>query len=256
MMLFTDTTFIGIDPTAGQRPFVYAAINRDMRLLALGQGEMNDVLAFVAGQHEALVAVCAPRRPNQGLMGKAEVRELLSPPPRPGRWNNFRVAEYELRQLNISSPRTPGKEKNSPKWMKMGFQIFRRLDGIGYHSYPSQDSNHQNLEVYPHACFTVLLGQTPFPKYTLEGRIQRQLALYELKVNVPDPMRVFEEITRHRLLNGILPLENIYTAGELDALVAAYTACLVATTPEQTTCIGHPEEGQIYLPTGTLKSRY
>lgn len=256
MTLFTDTAYIGIDPTAGQRPFVYAALNSNMQLLALGRGEMNDVLAFVAGQQQALVAVCAPRQPNQGLMEKTEVREQLSPPPRPGRWVNFRLSEYQLRQHNISSPRTPGQEKNCPNWMQMGFSLYRRLEGLGYHSYPTPEAHHQYIEVYPHACFTTLLGQAPFPKHTLEGRLQRQLVLYEQKIKLSDPLLIFEEITRHRLLKGILPLDDLYTPGELDALVAAYTALLAADNPQQVTVLGHPDEGQTYLPVAELKPRY
>lgn len=256
MTFFTETTFIGIDPTAGRRPFIYAALNADLHLLAIGQGEINDVLAFVAGQQQALVAVCAPRRPNLGLMKIPEVRDQLAPSPRPGRWQNFRVSEYLLRQHNISSPRTPRQEKNCPNWIRMGFSLYRRLEELGYHSFPVAGANHQSLEVYPHACYTALLGQAPFPKQTLEGRIQRQLVLYERKINIPDPMRVFEEITRHRLLNGIMPLDKLYSSGELDALVAAYTACLASTSPDQTSTLGDPGEGLIYLPVADLKARY
>ncbi len=72
----------------------------------------------------------------------------------------------------------------------------------------------------------------------------------------PDPLRFFEEITRHRLLKGILPLEDICAPGELDALVAAYTACLAANHLEQVTILGHPDEGQTYLPVAELKPRY
>jgi hypothetical protein len=256
MILYTETTFIGIDPTAGQRPFVYAALNSDLRLLALGHGEMNDVLAFAAGQRQAVVAVCAPRQPNLGIMEQTEVRQQFSPPPRPGRWTNFRAAEYALRQHNIAAPRTPASADQAPNWMQVGFTLFHRLEGLGYQEFPTSDANHQTLEVYPHACYTVLLGQAPFPKYTLEGRIQRQLCLYERKLGVPDPMRFFEEITRHRLLNGILPLDELLTPGELDALVAAYTACVASTDPEKVTSLGHPKEGQVYLPIERLKSRY
>ena len=53
-----------------------------------------------------------------------------------------------------------------------------------------------------------------------------QLALYEADIDVPDAMRLFEEITRHRILNGILPTETLYSSQELDALIAAYTAWL------------------------------
>jgi hypothetical protein len=69
-------------------------------------------------------------------------------------------------------------------------------------------------------------------------------------------MLVFEEITRHRLMHGILPLDTIYSPGELDALVAAYTAWLAGTHPEQITSLGAPEEGQIVLPAAELKAHY
>ncbi len=255
-MFFSPTTFIGIDPTAGQKPLVYAALDDDLRLLALGRGAMDEVLAFVAGQRQAVAAVCSPRQPNQGLMAQDDVRAELSPPPRPGRWIDFRVADYLLRQHNISIPQTNADPKKNPNWMQMGFTLHRRLESLGYPPYPATGSSRQCLEVYPHASYTVLLGQLPFPKYTLEGRLQRQLVLHDREVKVPDPMLVFEEITRHRLMRGILPLDTIYSAGELDALVAAFTAWLSVTHPEQITALGVVEEGQIVLPAAELKAHY
>lgn len=255
-MFYTTTTFIGIDPTAGQRPFTYAALDHERQLLALGQGGIDEVLAFVAGQRAALVAVNAPRRPNQQIMDRAELRAQLSPQPRPGRWGNSRLAEYLLRQHNIIIPRTLSREADCPNWMRMGFTLFRRLESLNYLPYPHKEAAHQSLEVYPHASFTVLLGHTPFPKHSLEGRLQRQLILYEQKIDLPDPMRMFEEITRHRLLQGILPLGDIYTPEELDALVAAYTAWLAARHPEQVCLLGDPVEGQITLPIADLKEKY
>jgi hypothetical protein len=255
-MFFTHTTFIGVDPTAGQRPFTYAALDGDLKLLALGQGEMDEVLAFVGGQRQAYVSVCAPRQPNIGLLASPTVRQQLSPPPYPGRWMNARLAEYRLRQHDISCPQTPAREDDCPNWMRMGFTLHRRLEGVGYRAYPQSDAPLQSLEVYPHASFCALLGLTPFPKYTLEGRIQRQLVLYEHKLRLPDPMNFFEEITRHRLLQGILPLDELYTPGELDALMGAYTAWVAASHPEQTLALGDPEEGQIILPVAEIKRHY
>src|SRR5512145_2809110 len=101
LMLFTNTTFIGIDPTAGQRPFAYAALDSDLRLLAVGQGDMDEVLAFVGGQRQAFVSVCAPSGPARALLERPEIRETLAAPPRPGRWAGFRFAEYQLRQHAI-----------------------------------------------------------------------------------------------------------------------------------------------------------
>ncbi len=254
-MFYTQTTFLGIDPTAGQKPFSYAALDHELRIMALGQGSMEDVLAFVAGQRQAVVAVCAPQRPNQGLLRQEELRQSLSPPPRPGRWVDFRLAEYMLRQHNLNIPQTVSQADACPNWMQVGFRLFRRLESLGYQPYP-EEAPLRYLEVYPYACYAVMLGVIPFNKYSLEGRIQRQLVLHEHKLNVPDAMEFFEEITRHRLLNGILPGDNLYTPSELDALVAAYTAWAAALHPEQITCVGDAREGQIVLPVEKLKSHY
>ncbi len=256
MMLFNHTTFIGVDPTAGQKPFVYAALDHDLRLLAIGKGSMDDILAFIAGQREAYVGVNGPRRPNQGVMEKPEVRASLSPQPRPGRWRDFRLAEYQMRQHNISCPKTGARPEGCPHWMQMTFSLYERMESFGFCPFPAPDAPLQWLEVYPHACFTALLDLTPFPKNTLEGRIQRQLILYEKELRIPDPMRLFEEITRHRLLQGKLPMQDLYTPAELDALAAAYTAYCAAVYPQEVTLLGDPIEGQVSIPVSSLKQRY
>jgi hypothetical protein len=227
-----------------------------LRLVSSSQGDLDQVLAFLAGQRQTVVAVCAPRRPSTGAMTLEEVRQGLTPPPRPGRWMKYRVVEYQLRRYHINTYQTPADEQKCFRWMKMGFSLYHRLEGLGFQPYPAGDSTHQYMEVYPHACYTVLLGTAPFPKSSLEGRIQRQLVLYENRARIPDPMRLFEEITRHRILRGILPDEQLYTPAGLDALVAAFTAWKAVTHPEEVTVLGYPEEGQIILPAAELKSHY
>jgi hypothetical protein len=96
----------------------------------------------------------------------------------------------------------------------------------------------------------------PFPKNSFEGRLQRQLTLYRNGLNIADPMRIFEEITRHRLMTGVLPLEGLFTTPQLDALGAAYTAWVAAIQPDQVTLLGSSEEGQIVLPVAELQSKY
>lgn len=278
-MFYLNTTFIGIDPTAGGRPLIYVALDDELNLLSLGRGDLEEVLAFVAGQRAALLAVCSPRRPNQGLMERPDVRARLSPQPRPGRWLGFRLAEYQLRQHHITVPRTPAIDSECPAWMRRGFALYRRLEGLDFRPYPDPGSAtppvasdpgssagstspvvpqpvRQYLEVYPHGCFTVLLERPPLPKTSLEGRLQRQLILYESRLNISDPMQFFEEITRFRLLHGTLPFDSLYSPGELDALVAAYTAWMAGTKPNQTTLLGDPEEGWLVLPITDLKDRY
>jgi hypothetical protein len=255
-MLFNQATYIGIDPTAGQRPFTYAALDNDLRPLALGEGRMEDVLAFAAGQRQAYMAVCAPRQPNQGVMQRLEVRRGLSPMPAAGRWVDFRLVDYLLRQRNIIIPQTPASVERCPNWMQMGFRLYNGLERLGYQLYPTSQSDLQYLEVYPYACYTVLLEVLPFPKHSLEGRIQRQLVLYDRKLKVPDPMSIFEEITSYKLLKSILPVEPLYQPGELDALVAAFTAWMAANHPDQTVVLGDLQEGQIVLPVAALNPHY
>ena len=255
-MLFNDTTFIGIDPTAGKRPITYAALDHELRLLALGDGDIDTVTAFVGGQQAAFVAINSPRRPNQGVMADPEVRDELSPKPRPGRWTGFRLAEYQLYQHNIRIPRTPSKVENCQVWMRVGFNLYQRLQAMGFQDYWIEDAANQLLEVYPHGAYSVLLERIPLPKRSLEGRLQRQLALHSRTLDVPDPMRIFEEITRFRLMQGILPLEKLYTYHELEALVAAYTAWAAAKKPDEVTLLGDAEEGQIVLPAAALKTKY
>lgn len=255
-MRFSRETFIGIDPSAGQQPFVYAAIDGNLELLALGQGSLDVVTAFAGGQRSALVAVNAPRQPNTGRMRDKSFRSSLQPVPNPGRWENCRVAEFQLYQYGISIPHTPAQTEVSPRWMQMGFAVFERLHRFGYAVFPAEEAGCQVLETYPHAVYSALLGVIPFSKHTLEGRLQRQLVLHECKLKVPNPMRIFEEITRFRLLNGVLPLGDLFSIQELDALAAAYCAWFVANHPDEHVRLGDQAEGQIHLPVEQLKSNY
>ncbi len=268
-MSISSTTFIGIDPTAGGKPFTFAALDAERRLLALDGCELDEVLAFVGGQEAATVAVNAPSAPNLGLVKKKLEAQSLTPgygSPKAGyhipRGVDMRLAEYELRQRGILLSSTPGRAESCPEWMQLGFILYRKLAGMGFQPYPAdrvgaaQNASHQWLETHPHAAFCALIGQPPLSKPSLEGRLQRQLALYELGVGIKDPMDFFEEITRHRLVKGILPLEVIYTPEQLDALVAAYTAYVAANKPEEILFIGEKEEGRIVLPVGELKGRY
>jgi hypothetical protein len=255
-MLFSPETYIGIDPTAGAKPIVYAAIDQELQMIALGGGDIDEILAFVGGQRQAFVSLCSPQRPNIGLMKDDEYRRRLTPPPKPHRWEKYRVAEFMLRMRNIHVTPTPARPQDCPRWMQVGFSLLKRIVELGYDPYSQSDGALEYLEVYPQAAYAVLLGQNPFLKHTLEGRIQRQLVLAECRINLPDPMKFFEEITRHRLLNGILPLELLYSPPELDALVAAYCAWLAKNQPAQVTLIGDKQEGQILLPGIDLKNRY
>lgn len=238
---------LGVEPRFGRRHFTYAALDSERNLLALGPGNLADVLAYIGGQTSAFIGVSAPSHLNQGLMQQPEARQQSSLLPPGDRWCNARRVEYELHNKGFSLPRTPASLSACPRWMQRGFQLYHQLHQLNYQAYPAGDFTRVWLEVPAEAAFHALLGQKPLPAGTLESRLQRQLILYEHDLPLPDPMRFFEEVTRYRLLHGILP-EGLYTLAELNALVCACTAWLAAHRPDQVNRLGAPEEGEIVLP--------
>jgi hypothetical protein len=243
------SAFIGVEANRERSyPFTYAAIDHELTISAFGRGNIRDVFSFLAGQENALVAINSPKTTSKGILKREEIREKLSSKSRLGRWANLRLVEYELLERGVHVPRTPGTLKNSPRWMKLGFRLFEELNKLGYHAYPNEDSAKLYFECQGEAAFWNLLGHAPLKEHTLEGRLQRQLALQLCGLPVPDAMLFFEEITRHHMLNSTLPLDNLYSNEELNALAAAYTAWLACNNSEKVIRIGHEEEGFIYLP--------
>jgi len=137
--------------------------------------------------------------------------------------------------------------------MKLGFHLFEELNKLGFENYPNLTAEKQFFECQGEAAFWNLLGHSPLKEGTLEGRLQRQVVLSLADMKVPDAMLFFEEITRHRLLTNQLPVDKVYSAEELNALIAAYTAYLCSTQKENTIEIGDEEEGIIYLPENPIQ---
>lgn len=255
-MLSADTVFLGIDPTAGLRPFTLVAFDGDARLLHLTEGELEDVIAFVRGQERAYVAINAPSRPNMGVVRKHETRGNLAALHQPGRGAEMRLAEHQLRERGIAVGATPGHLSSAPTWMQLGFALYAELSILDYEPFPTEGAPRQWLETHPHATFCALLGRSPLPRHSLEGRIQRQLLMHEQGLGIKDPMDFFDEITRHGILQGDLPVQLIYTPSALDTFAAAFTAFQAAKSPGSVLRLGAAEEGQIVLPIRELKDRY
>lgn len=246
-MLFTDSLFIGIDSTSSNKSFTYAALDKGLNLIALSDGELDDVTAFVAGQQSVTVAINAPSGVSRGLIPDKPKKEML--PSKKTRKMEFRLAEYELRKRGIKITGTPSSVNACPAWVQNGFSLYRKLEKTGFTKYKQEESQtHTYIETNPHACYCVLVGDAPLQKTTLEGKIQRQLILYERGLKIKDPMDFFEEITRHKMMKGIWPHELLYSSDQLNALVAAYTAWLIINKPEGTISVGDEKEGEIFLP--------
>ena len=222
--------------------------------MALGGGKIEDVLAFTAGQSEAIVGINAPYQPNQGLMQQRSQNQSLFPDRVPVRLVNMRVAEHELHLKGYQLPKTPNKVEESPKWMRSGFEIYHHLEKLGYKKFQTPDAERKFLETSVETVFQIWIdGGTMLNPKSLEGRLQRQLILYILDLPVQNPLKIFEEITRHKLFQGIIPTETIYSPEELNAMASAYIGWLMFTNPDAILLYGTEEEGQIALPKEPLR---
>lgn len=252
-MLFTDSVFVGVDPASSQKAFAYAALDKNLDLVALADGELDEVTAFLAGQSAAVVAINAPSGLNRGLV-REKKREMFK--TLKSRASGFRAAELDLRERGIAVAGTPSTIGTCLPWVQAGFALYRKLEKMGFKKYGAENAPYQVMETQPHAGYCVMAGAAPLPKSSVEGKLQRQLMLYEAGVRIKDPMDFFEEITRHKMIKGLWPLEMLYLPEQLDALVAAFTAWLAIHKPECVSGIGDPREGLIFLPEKNLKEKY
>lgn len=243
----TPDAYIGIDLASSRSKITWVSLDGHLQPEAVRSGDLDEALAFVGQYAAAAVGVHAPRRLNQGIVTDPDRRAQLALPIRPGRPGEMRVAEYALRLRKLPVYRTPAQPDKAKPWMAAGFSLYRHLE---------QGDQFRVLEVLPEVCFWVWLGKRPLPRGSLEGRLQRQLILYEMGVDIADPMLFFQEITRHRVYQGTLPLDDLYSPNELHALAAAFTAWLAARHPERVSFVGDKGEGEIAVPVAALKNSY
>lgn len=241
--------YLGIDPSMRYQPYVFVALDADLKIVAIGDGPLREVLSYAAGLASACVAINSPQFLNQGLVQADEEKQTLFPVT-PSKRGDLRKIELTLIEEGIQMPRTAATEKDCPVWMRRGFKLYQRIAKLGYQLFDAEEEQERSfMEVQSEAVYSRLSGGAPmFDELALEGRLQRQLMMYEEDLPVTDAMKFFEEVTRFKLLKGILPTDDLYEAGELNAMAAAYTAWLIHHKGEQIEKVGDQREGQIYLP--------
>jgi len=254
-MIPANTLFFGVDPASSNKDFSYAVLDDHLNLADLADADMQELLGVLDDQESVLVAINAPKNVNYGLV-KKKLAAQSSDPDRALRKVDIRLAEYELRERGITVAGTPSREEYCPAWVQAGFALYQELTRLGFSMVGTKSSRRQFFETQPYACFCVMLDGIPLSKPSLEGRLQRQLILNDKGVQITDGMHFFEEITRFKLMKGVLPADVLYSSEHLDVLVAACTAWLVVHHPEEVTIIGDADEGQIVLPVRELRDRY
>jgi hypothetical protein len=252
MMDLHSTTFIGVDLKGGKRSYTYAALDGRMKLAAYGQGRLDDVFAFIGGCQTVLCAVNAPIHfcPEGGAVIFQDTLFPIAPHRGRKRTGGMRYAEHILMARGISAQNAPTRQDlpQAQVWIRRGFQFVELLEEAGFKPWPSEGSEKQYLEVQAEAAFWHWLETRPLNEDSLEGRIQRQLVLSEMNLDVPDPMIFFEEVTRYKLLKGQLSMSALFSIRELNAMICALTAYLMVTDETRVASFGNRDDGVIYLP--------
>jgi hypothetical protein len=223
-------TYIGIDVQAAQKPFYYTALDGELETIACGHGRLTDVLAYLAGQSSALVAVNGPIQLHQtspvfsqaGLFGSEH-----STGAGPHRGLDFDLPDRESPPIqSLSFGKKPA------LWMERSMELAKEMKHLGYTEADVSTNNRAYFETNTDAACHRITGVSPYDSRSLEGRLQRQLLLYEFGFPLQDPMAFLEEFTRFRLRTSNVPLTQIETAHELRALIAGATAWLMDYRPE------------------------
>ena len=239
---------MGIDLTNQRKNFTCAVLDQARRILFCGVVTPLEWQSLLSSSQTVIAAINSPLTLNLGYMADADYRQQLAVPPSKNRYAEMRVCEYQLLCRGIPSTRTPKDVGHFTAGQQKAFKFTSELGMTGFQFWPFPNSRYQMFETQADAAYGSLLGIKPFLANTLEGRIQRQLTLQNQGLPVADAMQFFEEVTRHRLLSGKLPDEQILAPAFLNALVAAFTAWKIVNRPAEYARLGEPDEGILILP--------
>ena len=130
-----------------------------------------------------------------------------------------------------------------------GHKIFNALESeivqAGFKPYLSIHACRQWVETYPFDCFSSLSGQTPLPRSTMRGRVQRAEILYEQGLRINAPRKFFGGV-HNSVVN--MTRDALYTSAELDALMAAVIAWMLINKPVKIDLTREPDKQMISIP--------
>jgi hypothetical protein len=250
----SDRLFAGVCFSASRRGITVAFLTPRLDVRSLKTLTLAEAIDELCACGNVTAAIGGPAQPGRSVAA-ADI------PPgdslRAGKRAPARAAEAELARRGIPVRKTPALESAAPGWMRAAFQAAAELRARGFGAGPeARAADRALIEIHPTASAAALLGRLPFGRETLEGRMQRQLALVRERVGLRDPMDALEELTAHHILSGRLALEGIRTADELDALLAAFTAGRAYSSPGTVTWLGDDADGWLCIPVKELLVKY
>jgi hypothetical protein len=253
-ILDSNRVYAGVDFSAGKGAVTVALLTARLDVRSVKQLTVEKAAEELASCAEITAAVGGPLRPRRIEPAESVPAGQAAAKGKPKR---ARAADAELGRRGIPVRRVPPPDGAAPVWMRTAFRLAGDAAARGFlEGKAALGSPRVLLETHPAACAAALLGRLPFGRNTLEGRIQRQLALLRERVALPDPMDALEELTAHHILSGCLALNGIRRPDELDALLAAFAAWRASSAPDAVSWVGDDADGWICLPKKDLLGKY
>jgi hypothetical protein len=251
-------SFIGLSVISARKPLHVVVLDAEMRTLFAGMLPLAQALEQIDKYPQAVCAIDTPLGVNQGILAGVNGRLRYGLPANATLWQDFRVCEFMIAQAGMKIANTPPPDVPASVRTQLGWQVVEALRQLGFVNYRPGifDSARQLVETHPESAYTVCLGHLPRPKSHLFGQLQRQMVLYDVGLDVQNPLRLFDEISRQQVLLGKWQLQEILPVEQMDAHMAAYTAWLAMENSGQLSLLGDPLEGQIALPMSPLKRKY
>ncbi len=241
-MLFEEEVFIGVVINSNGRRFFWVALNKHKEILTFQKTSLEKLLVFIKSFPHVTIGLETPAirsRHGKSVISGLEFYSQPARSPLPA-WQEI------MENRNIHPPVISSRVK--PDFQAPGIAEFYRQ------AFMFEHVNIIHVNAYCSLC--CLLGQNPLPRSSLEGKIQRQLVLAEQGINLPDPMIYFEELTRFKLLHGVLPQKIILPLQEMNGLLCALTVWNTINQSESTLQIGNPPDSSITLPVPELQEKY
>jgi len=267
--------YLGVDITGSRRAWDWILIDDDEPAPRHVRGDERELLEFVARFEPDVIAVDAPSKKNCGLMRQWTVRSEVLGARADERskgtdgliYDDCRVAEADLGVRNVKSYFTSGK-RTPPDWVGAGLKLFGALADAGYMLWdaPGPVSTIASgigrvaVEVYPHACFVVMLGFVPQLKISLGGCLERiacarawgETLGISIGSGYDQMLDELRGLSWERILASGAPAAISHD--KLDALAAALTAKMCTADPAVAFAVGSKADGVIVLPRAPAES--
>jgi hypothetical protein len=237
-----DTCFAGIDVNSRPPYYTIIALTAARTILLDVSGNWEEIRTCLEPFNQITIAINSPIEANNGFLSLSHRIKH-----KPGKWPDIRLIEFDLEEYGAPIYHTPKKKSNLLAGQKYGFSLVAALNQTGFSEY-GENTLKSYVEVPSETAFWSIERKPLFEDISFIGRIQRQLLLLDLGLQVPDPMDFFEELTRFKLQTGNVPLEMVYELPRLNAFINAYTALQIQENPSGIAKLGYPQEGFIYLP--------